>query len=229
MANIIGSPFFVRIRLHSAIMPPTVTHSPSFFWPMSASEQSTRARSAGRTSLSGWLERNSPSVSFSQPFSSSRSSGSGGTGRSRCTADCRRPSRPGRRTSPARAGRPAASAGRRPGPGPAPAWCPVRVPGSESSAPHLTSDSIAFLFTARAVHPPAEVPDRGERPALLACAHDRRDGLRADVLDRVEAEADVALHDLEVVARLVHVRGQHLDPHVLALRRRRTGPCPWWT
>ena len=25
---------------------------------------------------------------------------------------------------------------------------PVRVPGSESIAPHLTSDSIAFLFTA---------------------------------------------------------------------------------
>ena len=25
---------------------------------------------------------------------------------------------------------------------------PVRVPGSESNAPHLTSDSLAFLFTA---------------------------------------------------------------------------------
>ena len=25
---------------------------------------------------------------------------------------------------------------------------PVRVPGSESNAPHFTSDSIAFLFTA---------------------------------------------------------------------------------
>ena len=40
------------------------------------------ARSAARTSLSGWLERNRPSVSFSQALSCARSSSSGGTGRS---------------------------------------------------------------------------------------------------------------------------------------------------
>jgi hypothetical protein len=86
VANIIGSPFFVRIRLHSAIMPPTVTQSPSFLAARSASEQSTFARSAGRTSLSGWLDRNSPSVSFSHSFSCLRSSGSGMIGGSWCAA-----------------------------------------------------------------------------------------------------------------------------------------------
>ena len=81
MANIIGSPFFVRIFLDSVIVPPTVTHSPSFFLSSSASEHSTRDRSAARTSFNGWLERNSPSVSFSIAPRSVRSSGSAGTGR----------------------------------------------------------------------------------------------------------------------------------------------------
>ena len=65
VANIIGSPFLVRMRLHSEIIPPTVTQSPSLRSPTSASEQSTLARSAGRTSFRGWLDRNRPSVSFS--------------------------------------------------------------------------------------------------------------------------------------------------------------------
>ena len=38
----------------------------------------------------------------------------------------------------------------------------------------------------------AEVPQRGEAPALLARALDRLDRLVADALDRVEPEADVA-------------------------------------
>ena len=45
----------------------------------------------------------------------------------------------------------------------------------------------------------AEVPQRGELPALLARALDRLDGLVADALDGVQAEADVALHDRELV------------------------------
>jgi len=52
VANIIGSPFLVLIRLHSAIIPPTVTQSPSFFSPISASEQSTFARNATGGDLS---------------------------------------------------------------------------------------------------------------------------------------------------------------------------------
>ena len=46
VANIIGSPFFVRMRLHSAIMPPTVTHSPSPFSARSFRPHSTFARRA---------------------------------------------------------------------------------------------------------------------------------------------------------------------------------------
>src|SRR5256885_13159292 len=37
-----------------------------------------------------------------------------------------------------------------------------------------------------------------------------------DVLDGIQAEADVAADDAEVVPRLVHVGRQHLDPHLLA-------------
>ena len=80
MANIIGSPLRVRMRLHSVIIPPTVTHSPSLRAGQVAIEHSTRARSAARTSLSGWLDRNSPSVSFSHALSWERSSGDGGYG-----------------------------------------------------------------------------------------------------------------------------------------------------
>src|SRR5581483_5715174 len=48
-----------------------------------------------------------------------------------------------------------------------------------------------------------EVPDRRERPALLACAHDRAARGLADVLHRVQAEADLALDDGEVDLRRV--------------------------
>ena len=61
-----------------------------------------------------------------------------------------------------------------------------------------------------------EVPDRRERAALVARAHDRGRGALADALDRVQAEADLALDDGEVDLRRVHVRRQHLDPHLVA-------------
>src|SRR4051794_19125669 len=41
----------------------------------------------------------------------------------------------------------------------------------------------------------AEVPDRGERSALFACALDRLDGREADALHGVEPEADLAVDD----------------------------------
>ena len=48
----------------------------------------------------------------------------------------------------------------------------------------------------------------------------------ADALHGVEAEADVALDDDELVVGEVDVRRQDLDAHLLRLARRRTAPCP---
>ena len=61
-----------------------------------------------------------------------------------------------------------------------------------------------------------EVEDRLERPALAARAHDRPRGRLAHVLHGVEPEADLTLDDREVGLREVHVRRQHLDPHLAA-------------
>src|SRR5207248_9636223 len=55
-----------------------------------------------------------------------------------------------------------------------------------------------------------EVPDRRERPTVLAGAHDRAAGGLADVLHGVEAEADLPLDDGEVDLRRVHVGRQHV-------------------
>ena len=80
MANIIGSPFFVRIFFAAVMMPPAVTHSPSRLPGSSASGQSTVARSASRTSLSGCAEMNRPIASFSIASSSAWSNSSPGIG-----------------------------------------------------------------------------------------------------------------------------------------------------
>src|SRR5581483_4473769 len=58
------------------------------------------------------------------------------------------------------------------------------------------------------VHALAEVPDRGEGPAALAGGDDRLHGRVADVLHRVEAEADRVAGDHEAVIGGVHVRRQ---------------------
>ena len=76
----------------------------------------------------------------------------------------------------------------------------------ESSAPHLTRLSIAFLFTVRASTRAQKSQIEVNGPPSSRASHDLLDRRVADVLDRVEAEADVALDDLEVVAGLVHVR-----------------------
>ena len=86
-----------------------------------------------------------------------------------------------------------------------------------------------LLVDGARVDPRAEVPDRGERPAVLARLEDLLDRRVADVLDRVEAEADVALDDDEVVAGRVHVRRQHARSPSPRSARRRTAPCPWST
>ena len=70
---------------------------------------------------------------------------------------------------------------------------PVRVPGSESSAPHLTSDSIAFLFTARQSTRRQKSQIELNGPPSSRAATIASTACVADVLDRVEAEADVAL------------------------------------
>ena len=80
MANIIGSPFFVRIFFAAVMMPPAVTQSPSRLPGRSASGKSTVARSASRTSFSGCAEMNRPIDSFSIASSSAWSNSSPGIG-----------------------------------------------------------------------------------------------------------------------------------------------------
>ena len=76
---------------------------------------------------------------------------------------------------------------------------PRRGSPVESRAPHLISALDRALVDDARVDALAEVPDRRERAAVLARRDDRLDGRVADVLDRVEAEADLALDDDEVV------------------------------
>ena len=76
---------------------------------------------------------------------------------------------------------------------------PRRVAPVEPKRAALDQRLDRLLVDRAGVDALAEVPQRGERPALLARALDRLDGLVADALDRVEAEADVALDDRELV------------------------------
>ena len=80
----------------------------------------------------------------------------------------------------------------------------------------MISASIAFLLTARQSTRSQKSHRLRERAALLAGALHRLDGGVADALHGVEPEADVALHDHELVVGEVHVRRQDLDPHLLA-------------
>ena len=61
-----------------------------------------------------------------------------------------------------------------------------------------------------------EIPERREGPAVLACRDDRPRRRVADVLDRVQPEADLSLDDGEVARGAVHVWRQHLDPDLAA-------------
>ena len=76
---------------------------------------------------------------------------------------------------------------------------PRRVAPVEPSAPHLISASIAFLLTARASTRSQKSHSDVNGAALLARPSDRLDGLVADALDGIEAEADAALDDGELV------------------------------
>ena len=60
-----------------------------------------------------------------------------------------------------------------------------------------------------------EVPDRRERPAVTPRRDDRPRRRVADVLDRVQPEADLPLDDREVVLRRVHVGRLDLDPQLV--------------
>src|SRR6185503_14341632 len=87
--------------------------------------------------------------------------------------------------------------------------------GAERAALHERLDR-ALVHRAR-VDARAEVPDGLERPALAAGGLDGLDRGVADALHGVEAEADVALDDDELVVGEVDVRRQDLDAHVLGL------------
>ena len=69
--------------------------------------------------------------------------------------------------------------------------------GAEGAA--LDQGLDRLLVDRAAVDPLAEVPQRAEVAALLARLLDGLDGLVADALDGVEAEADVAVDDRELV------------------------------
>ena len=76
---------------------------------------------------------------------------------------------------------------------------PRRVAPVEPNAPHLISASIAFLLTARASTRSQKSHSEVNGPPSSRARLDRLDGLVADALDGVEAEADVALDDGELV------------------------------
>ena len=69
--------------------------------------------------------------------------------------------------------------------------------GAEGAALDERLDRL--LVDRAGVHALAEVPQRIELAVLLAGPFDRLHGLVADALDGVQAEADVALHDGELV------------------------------
>ena len=206
MANIIGSPFFVRIFLAWVMMPPAVTQSPSLWSGSEASGASTAARSASRTSLSGCAEMKSPMASFSMASSSACSNSSGGIGG--CCGAMKGDG--GARVAAAAEvaeveDAPLADLG-----------VELRLlarglrllehaehalargaGGAEGAALDERLDR-ALVDRAR-VDAGAEVPDRPELPTLLARRLDRLDGREAHALDRVEPEADVAVDDHELV------------------------------
>ena len=90
---------------------------------------------------------------------------------------------------------------------------PCREPGS---APHLTSDSSARLFTTDGSTRSVKSQSDSNGAALLARADDRAARELAHALHGVQAEADLAADDGEVDLRLVHVGRQHLDPELVA-------------
>ena len=69
---------------------------------------------------------------------------------------------------------------------------PLRLAPVEPSAPHLISASIAFLLTMRLSTRSQKSQSEVNSPPSVARALDRLDGLVADALDGVQAEADAA-------------------------------------
>ena len=69
---------------------------------------------------------------------------------------------------------------------------PLRRRAGRAERAALDQRLDRLLVDRAAVDALAEVPQRGERAALLARALDRLDRLVADALDGVQAEADVA-------------------------------------
>ena len=135
----------------------------------SASGQSTSARSASRTSLSGCAEMNRPIDSFStrqqlglvELLGRDRRVARRGERRAARRRRRRRRASPRSKIEPWPISRVLLGLlARRPAPARARASMPLRVAPVEPNAPHLMSASIAFLLTARGVDARAEVPQR---------------------------------------------------------------------
>ena len=197
-------------------MPPTVTISPSRRRSSSASAQSVLRRSWSRIAVQRMLGDVEAERLLLEPqqlallvLVARRSAGGGAALGSGLVAEVEDRALAGEpvgllRGRPRRAPRRARRA------------CPFRESPVESSAPHLTSDSSARLFTTCGSTRSVKSQIDANGPALLARGDDRARRRVADVLDRVQAEADLALDDREVALGLVHVRRQHLDPHLVA-------------
>ena len=96
----------------------------------------------------------------------------------------------------------------------------------ESSAPHLTSDSSARLFTTCGSTRSVKSQSDANAPPSVARVHDRPRRGVADVLDRVQPEADLALDDREVVLRTRSRRAAAPRCPSRGRRRRRTARGP---
>ena len=93
---------------------------------------------------------------------------------------------------------------------------PRRVAAGRVERAALDQALDRALVDRAGVDPLAEVPDRLELAVRLARRDDRLDRRVADVLDRVEAEADRVAGDDEAVIGGVDVGRQDLDPHLVA-------------
>ena len=185
--------------------------------------QSAFTRSASRTRLSGCSVMKTPIDSFSIASSSGRSNSCVGIGGCDGAANALAPAAVVAEAAEvedralADLRRPAGPSGRRPARPPAPRACRARVAPVEPKAPHLISASIARLLTVRQSTRSQKSHSDVNGPVLLAGALDRLHRGVADALHGVQAEADVAVDDHELVVGLVDVRRQDLDPHALRL------------
>ena len=87
----------------------------------------------------------------------------------------------------------------------------IQSPGSNQTLERL-------LVHRPVIHPLEEIEQILERPPFLPFLDNRIDSRHADTLYRRHAETDIpVMVHREIVIRLVHIRGQHLQSHTLTL------------